>query len=74
MALQFVPFEEHHIPAAKAFNQRMIDGHAATDFFLPTVLRKSRSTQTTRFDGRNMWFLMVMRHAAVCWPWTSPAG
>src|SRR5271165_2709522 len=46
MPPQFVPFEEDHIPAAEAFNRRMIYGHAATDFFLPTVPGKSRSTHS----------------------------
>lgn len=37
MPLQFVPFADHHIPAVEAFNQRMLDGHAAGDFLLPTT-------------------------------------
>jgi hypothetical protein len=44
MPLQFVPFEEDYGPAAEAFNQRMVDGHAPTDFLLPTGLGKRRST------------------------------
>lgn len=38
MPLQFVPFEDNLIPAVEAFNQRMIDGHASSDFLLPTEL------------------------------------
>src|SRR5271169_4622904 len=38
MPPKFVPFEQDHISAVEAFNRRLIDGHAATDFLLPTVL------------------------------------
>ena len=44
MPLQFVPFEEKHIAAVEAFNQRMIDGQADSDFLLPTALEKPRTT------------------------------
>src|ERR1035438_9609563 len=62
MPLRFAPFEENHIPAAVAFNQRMIDGHADSDFLLPTQLGNSASTcddpiQWTRYvalDGEQI--------------------
>ncbi len=38
MRLQFAPFEDNLISAVEAFNQRMIDGHAPSDFLLPTEL------------------------------------
>jgi hypothetical protein len=41
MHLQFVRFEEDHISAVEAFNQRMIDGHADSDFLLPTTPERS---------------------------------
>lgn len=44
MPLRFAPFGENHIPAAEAFNQRMLDGHADSDFLLPTQLGESAST------------------------------
>jgi hypothetical protein len=43
MPPQFVPFEEKYIAAAEAFNQRMIDGHADSEFLLSTQLGKSPS-------------------------------
>jgi hypothetical protein len=36
MPLQIIPFAPQHVPAVKAFNQRMVAGNAASDFPLPT--------------------------------------
>jgi hypothetical protein len=44
MPLQFVTFEDNHIAAVEAFNQRMVDGEADSDFLLPTELEKPRAT------------------------------
>jgi len=44
MPLKLLPFEEIHVPAAVAFNQRMIEGHANCDFLLPTGVGGNRST------------------------------
>lgn len=38
MALRFEPFAEQHFAAVIAFNQRMLRGHAASDFLLPTAI------------------------------------
>jgi hypothetical protein len=44
MPLRFEVLAEQHIPAVLAFNQRMTEGHAASDFLLPTALKTSRMT------------------------------
>lgn len=36
----FVPFDEMHVEAVKAFNQRMLEGHAASEFLLSTEPEK----------------------------------
>jgi len=38
MPLHFEIFAEQHLAAVQAFNQRMMEGHAASDFLLPSVL------------------------------------
>jgi hypothetical protein len=62
MPLQFVPFEANHIAAVAAFNQRMSEGHAASDFLLPTeaderVSQPDEPIQWTRYvvlDGEQV--------------------
>lgn len=44
MALRFEIFGENHLAAAQAFNQRMTDGHAASDFLLPVALETPRTS------------------------------
>ena len=36
MAMRFVPFDDTHVAAVKAFNQRMLAGHADSEFLLAT--------------------------------------
>ncbi|MGA8029550.1 MAG: hypothetical protein WB992_20600 [Bryobacteraceae bacterium] len=43
MPLHFVPLAEQHLTAVRAFNQRMREGGAATDFLLPEDLSKNSS-------------------------------
>jgi hypothetical protein len=45
MPLKFVPFEENHLPAISAFNQRMVEGQAASDFLLPTNAAENECKQ-----------------------------
>ena len=62
MPLQFVPFEANHIAAVAAFNQRMSEGHAESDFLLPTeaderVSQPDEPIQWTRYvvlDGEQV--------------------
>ena len=44
MPLRFEVFGEQHVPAVLAFNQRMTEGHAASDFLLPTAIKTGRTT------------------------------
>jgi hypothetical protein len=43
MPLRFEVFSEQHVPAARAFNLRMTEGHAASDFLLPDNLEAPRT-------------------------------
>src|SRR5271167_1368865 len=56
MPMQFVPFEDNHIAAAEAFNQRLLDGQAASDFLLNTKPNKS----CPRHDGPIEWTQYVV--------------
>jgi hypothetical protein len=56
MPLQFVRFEQTHIPAVEAFNRRMIDGHADCDFLLPIT----PETRSAASDGPIRWTRYVV--------------
>ena len=43
MPLRFEVFAEQHLPAVLDFNQRMTDGHAASEFLLPTAVKARRT-------------------------------
>jgi hypothetical protein len=53
MPLRLEPFAEQHLAAVMAFNQRMVQGHAASDFLLPTEVEAGRTSHDDPIQWRH---------------------